>query len=219
MTHDSHGRRRLGLLAAAALLPLAILPYLLVRWYLRRGASDEERRAALAGDGVVARPRTGYTLGITIRAAPREVWPWLAQMGQGRGGFYTHEWVENLLGARIHNAGRIVPALQRIGVGDTIRLTPDPYLGRPGQLLTVAEVRPERALVLAQTLPNGEPGSWAFVLRPVRGPGGAEATRLLFRRRGGRPTPFDRVAMPGYVFMDRGMLRGIRERAESVETA
>jgi hypothetical protein len=65
-------------------------------------------------------------------------------MGQGRGGFYTHAWIENLLGADFHNADRTVPGLQRLAVGDTVRLTPDPYLGHPGQFMTVAKIEPQR---------------------------------------------------------------------------
>ena len=65
-------------------------------------------------------------MGMTIHAPPSGIWPWLVQMGQGRGGFYTHEWIENLLGADIHNADRVVSAWQRLEVGDKIRLTPEP---------------------------------------------------------------------------------------------
>jgi hypothetical protein len=149
-------------------------------------------------------------MGMTIHAPPSAIWPWLVQMGQGRGGFYTHEWIENLLGADIHNVDRVVSAWQRLEVGDKIRLTPDPYLGQPGQLMTVAEIQPERALVLRQTLPNGSPASWAFLLRTE----GHGRTRILMRRRGGGPTLFDRVMAPGYALMDRGMLHGLRQRAE-----
>ena len=113
-------------------------------------------------------------------------------------------------GLDIHNADRVVSAWQRLEVGDKIRLTPDPYLGQPGQLMTVAEIQPERALVLRQTLPNGSPASWAFLLRTE----GRGRTRILMRRRGGGPTLFDRVMAPGYALMDRGMLHGLRQRAE-----
>lgn len=99
---------------------------------------------------------------------------------------------------------------QNLATGDTIRLTPDPYLGQSGQYMTVAEIQAARALVFSQTLPNGSIASWAFLL-DARDDG---TTRLVIRRRGGRPTVFDRVMKPGYVFMDRGMLRGIRARAE-----
>jgi hypothetical protein len=70
---------------------------------------------------------------------------WLVQMGQGRGGFYTHEWVENLLGADIRSANCVVPEWERLEVGAQVRLTPDRYLGQPGQFMTtVAEIQPER---------------------------------------------------------------------------
>lgn len=193
----------------ALLVPLAAAHALLPR-YTRRGTTDDERRSPLPGDDIVVEPNTGYTMAITIHAAPSAIWPWLVQMGQGRGGFYTHEWVENLLGADIRNANRIVAEWQQLEVGEHVRLTPDPYLGQPGQFMTVAEIQPERALVFRQTLPNGSPASWAFLLVPE-----AEgATRVLMRRRGGVPTLFDRVMAPGYAFMDRGVLDGLRRRAE-----
>jgi hypothetical protein len=200
----------LALLVAGFALGLQTWPrHVILGWYTRWGTQYDERGAPLPGDEIVTDPETGYTLATTIPAAPTAIWPWLVQMGQDRGGFYTHEWIENLLGADIHNADRIVPALQRLAVGDTIRLTPDPYLGRPGQIMTVAGIEPQRALVFRQTLPNGAPATWALVLRPQ----GEGTTRLLSRRRGGRPSLFDRVMWPGYVFMDRGVLRGIRRRA------
>lgn len=206
----SRRRRRVGLwLAASAIVPLAAARVLL-HLYTRRGASKAERSATMPGDQIVARPRTGYTMATTIRAAPSEIWPWLVQMGQGRGGFYTHEWIENLLAADIHNADRVVPAWQHLALGDAVRLTPDPYFGQRGQVMTVADIQPERALVFRQTLPNGSPATWAFLLLPKAD----GTTRVVMRRRGGDPTRFDRVMAAGYAFMDRGMLRGLRQRAE-----
>ena len=149
-------------------------------------------------------------MAISIRAAPSEIWSWLVQIGQGRGGFYTHEWVENLLHADIHNADRVVPAWQQLNVGDRVRLTPDPYFGEPGQFMTVADIQRDRALVFRQNLPNGYAASWAFLLVPQD----ETTTRVIMRRRGGHPTLFDRVMWPGYTFMDRGMLRGLRQRVE-----
>jgi hypothetical protein len=175
-------------------------------------ATERERTERLPGDELVPHPRTGYTLGLTIRAVPSEIWPWLVQMGQGRGGFYTHEWVETLLGAHIQNVDRIVPAWQHLELGDTIRLTPDPYLGQPGQFATVADIWPLRALVFRQTMPNGTVGTWAFALRPL--PDGS--TRLLLRRRSSGASIVDRVMWPGYLYMDRSMLHGIRGRAEAM---
>jgi hypothetical protein len=200
---------RLGLWSTAALLVALAAAHVLLPWYTRLGTREDDRGTPLPGDDIVPDPKTGYTTAMTIHAAPSEIWPWLVQMGQGRAGFYTHEWIENLLGANIHNADRVVSAWQQLKLGDTVRLTPDPYFGRPGQLMTVAH-RPERALVFRQTPPNGSPASWAFLLRPED----HGRTRVVMRRRGGGPTLFDRVMAPGYALMDRGMLHGLRQRAE-----
>jgi len=67
-----------------------------------------------------------------------------------------------------------------------------------------------RALVFRQALPNSSATSWAFVLVPQED----GTTRVIMRRRGGRPTLFDRVMFPGYAVMDRGLLNGLRERVE-----
>ena len=193
----------------AALAGLAFGP-LYLRRCMQWGTQPEERTAPLAGDKIGPHPATSYTMAVTVAATSRELWRWLVQIGQGRGGFYTHEWVENLLGAEIDHADRIVSRWQRLAAGDRIRLTPDPYLGQPGQFVTVVSVDPEHSLVFKQRLPNGSHASWVFVLRSQ----GDRTTRLLMRRRSEQPTLFDRLMMPGYVFMDCGMLSGLRTRAE-----
>jgi hypothetical protein len=190
-------------------LTLVALAYGFYPWLCRRSATRDEGKVLLPGDDLVPRALAGYTLAVSIAAPPSAVWPWLVQMGQGRGGFYTHEWVERLLAADIHNADRVVPELQSLAVGDLIRLTPDPYLGRPGQAMRVTALERERALALAQTLPNGAVTSSAYLLRAAGG-----GTRLVFRRRSARPSAFDRVMLPGYYYMDMGMLEGVRRRAE-----
>lgn len=192
------------------------------RWYRNWGASADEVRDPLPGDGLVAAAAMQTTGAITIAATPGQVWRWLAQMGQGRGGLYTYTWVENLLRADIHNLDRIDPDLQQLRVGDGARLTRDPYVGRiPGQFYTVAEIRPEEALVLLQHLAGGAITSWSFVLRPPV----PDKTRLIVRARASAPAGTRARAAPalellllepGYFVMERGMLRGIRRRAETV---
>jgi hypothetical protein len=213
LTSHSRSRRwvRLGIWSTAAIVAPFVAAHALLPWYTRRGGRDGERNAGLPGDEIVPRPERGYTMAITIRAVASAIWPWLVQMGQSRGGFYTYEWVENLVGANIHNVDRIVAAWQQLEVGDRVRLTPDPYFGQPGQFMTVAEMQRDRALVFRQTLPNGSTASWAFLLLPQDD----GTTRLIMRRRGGHPTLFDRVMSPGYAFMDRGMLYGLRYRVEA----
>jgi hypothetical protein len=185
--------------------------YVLYPWYCRSETAQNEAVATLPGDEIVPKPKGGYTLAISINTSSVKVWPWLMQMGQGRAGFYTHEWIENLIGADIQNAQSIIPELQHLEVGDSVRLTPDPYLGgQPGQYIAVAQLQWPSALVFRQALPNGARGSWAFVLESA--PEGT--TRLIFRRRSSQPSLFDRIMAPGYYFMDMGMLSGIKKRSE-----
>ncbi|WP_220222492.1 hypothetical protein [Haloplanus salinus] len=61
-------------------------------------------------------------MAITIDAPPDAIWPWLRQLGQEQGGFYSYEWAENLVGLDIHNAERIIPDWQTLKIGDAVRL-------------------------------------------------------------------------------------------------
>ncbi len=180
--------------------------------YLRWGATDEEVQIALPGDGLVLRADVTATRAVTVRAAAADVWPWIAQLGQGRGGFYSYDFLENLVGCEIHSADRIVREWQPIDVGDEVKLHPE--MG-----LTVAAVEPGRALVLRGGVPMGEKASpydstWAFVLRD--GSGGT--TRLVVRERYGYSRWWARfIVEPTELIsfvMSRRMLRGIRDRAE-----
>ncbi|BBY66509.1 hypothetical protein [Mycolicibacterium helvum] len=175
------------------------------------GATGEEAAAELPGDALVelGTPRT--TRAITIDAPVEAVWPWLAQIGENRGGFYSYDFLERLVGAQIHNADIIHLEWQELQAGDTVWLA-----RRYGQWATqlVAEVVPKSHLVLMSAadydrVQRGAKalGSWAFYLRPQGG-----QTRLLARGIGGAVgiTAFD-IA---HFVMELGMLRGIRQRAQ-----
>ncbi len=95
----------------------------------RQGVRDEELRQAFPGDELVPKPRRQYVHGITVKAPPAAVWPWLAQLGQGRGGYYSYQLLENLVGCRIQNADAVIPSFQEISVGDPIHVHPTPRLG------------------------------------------------------------------------------------------
>jgi len=95
--------------------------------YNRWGAVDSEVFAPMPGDDLVPTPRLGYTRAITIDAPPAAVWPWLVQIGQGRGGLYSFDALENLVGCRIHSADAILPEHQAIAVGDLVRMGPEGY--------------------------------------------------------------------------------------------
>ncbi len=195
------GFAALGAVVAAA-YPLVVRP-----WHLRWGASDAEVSATLPGDDIVPRPVYQYTRAITVDAPPEAVWPWLAQMGQGRGGLYSYDWLENLAGCDIHSADRILPEFQNPRVGDTFRLYRE---GGGPPPLTVARVEPNRAFVLA----GGEVYSWAFVLQPIdRG-----HTRLLERARAYAEPAWLAPLMnvePIDFLMSQKMLWGIKERVEA----
>jgi hypothetical protein len=205
-----------------AMLALGYLGFSLLsrRWHRSWGTESEEAAEPLPGDELVPVSHLQTTRAIEIEVPPADVWPWLVQMGQGRAGLYTYEWIENVIGAKIRNLDRIDPDLQQLEVGDRIRLTPDVYLGRiPGQFYRVEELDPECALTMLQALPRGGLSSWSFVLRPGEG----FSSRLIVRCRASVPlSRLERVSRwvellllePGYFVMERGMLLGIKQRAE-----
>jgi hypothetical protein len=176
------------------------------------GATDEEAGATLAGDDLIPGPDLVATRAITVHAPAGEVWPWIAQLGQGRGGFYSYDVLENLAGCDIHSADRVVPQWQDVKAGDEIKLAPEVGLG-------IAVVRPGRVLVLRGGVPMGAAPppydfTWSFALREQ--PGGI--TRLLVRERYAysrwwAPLLVEPVAVVSFLMTQR-MLRGIRDRAE-----
>jgi hypothetical protein len=117
----------------------------------------------LEGPDIVA------TRAISIDAPPSAVWPWLVQMGPGRAGAYTYDWIENLFGLNMHSADRIVAGWQRLEVGEVLRS----HEGRPGMRVEILE--PER--ILSNRSEAGD-WVWTFVLVPENG-----STRLISRNR------------------------------------
>jgi hypothetical protein len=195
-------------LAGAALYALALRP-----WFLGWGATAAELSRSLPGDLVVPQANSTATRAITIQAPPERVWPWIVQIGQGRGGLYSYAWLENLVGCEIVNAETIHPEWQDLKPGDAVRLHPK----MPGMPVTTVEK--DRALVIGgkaipeQHIPSV---SWAFVLEPVSG----NATRLLIRWRSQtgssvRDRVFNKYLLePIHFTMERKMMLGIRERVE-----
>lgn len=201
-------------IAGAALIAVHVpLTRPLRSWRTGWGATDAETTATLPGDELVPQARWGYTHAITIDAPPEKVWPWIAQLGQGRGGFYSYEGLENLIGCHVRNSDALVPAYQNIGVGDQIRLHPK------APSLTVAIVEPNSRLVLHGALPEtGDAQIWAFHLHRVD----HRRTRLVERGRGAfGPRLSSRLAFgptliePVSFVMSRKMLLTIRHLAES----
>ena len=217
MTGVKVGELTESVLAAGAIAGVVVLSPLLHRWYRSWGATEQELQEGLPGDGQVPNPRIETTRAMTISAPAERIWPWLVQMGQGRGGLYSYEMLENLIGSDIHNADQILPEHQQLQVGDKVRLGPEGY-----PFFTVVDLEPNRALVLAGgPQPPDEDAvlwSWAFVLEE----GSPASTRLIIRNRTDYPSsPANwliwRVFTDPIAFvMERKMLRSIKERAESV---
>jgi hypothetical protein len=187
---------------------LAALTYPLWRsWCLTWGATDDEAGRDLPGDELLPEPDVVTTRAIAIAAPPVDVWPWLVQMGPGRAGAYTYDWIENLAGLDMHSAHDIVPEYQHLAVGDSWKLGPK------GAVLRVARMSDASSLVLRSDDGNWV---WAFVLLPD-----GDGCRLISRNRirwAGAPLLWSAVAKyamePGSLVMERKMLLGIKQRAE-----
>ena len=193
--------RRFVLSAVAA--ALAIYFALLRRPVLTWGATKAEADARLPGDELLDDADGVATRAIEIRAPTSAVWPWIAQMGPSpRGGAYTYDRIENLLGLNMHSADTVLPELQHPEVGDMI--------GFGANRMRLERVEPER--VLAWRSQDGN-WVWTFVLNQTNG-----ATRLISRNRFRLPRLVDRIGMvpmePASLLMERKMLLGIKQRAE-----
>ncbi len=199
------------LVAIAGIGATALAADPLYRRHLRErvltwGATPEEAARQLPGDELLDPARIVATRAITIDAPPSAIWPWLVQMGPGRAGAYTYDWIENLFGLDMHSADRIVPEWQDLAVGDVQR----PPKGGPGMRVEILEA--ER--VLSSRSEAGD-WVWTFALEPS-----GESTRLLSRNRIAMKgaAAGQRLGMllmePGSLVMERKMLLGIKERAE-----
>lgn len=189
------------------------------RWYQRWGATPEELARALPGDDLVPSPELTSTRAVDIAATPEEVWTWLVQIGHGRGGLYSFDALENLVGCDLHSADRVLPEHQHLEVGDLVRAGPEGY-----PTWCVVRSDPGRALVLvappdALTAPAATDGevtrsTWQWVLEPTDG---GRGTRLLSRTRTCFPARASvawHALEPVTFVMERRMLLGLRDRAE-----
>jgi len=192
-----------ALVIVVAVVVLSLVYYRIVRpWYLRWGATDDEVAMAMPGDDLV--PDTDpATRAIGIAAPPEDVWPWLVQLGFGKAGWYSYDWIDN---DGHPSADEIIPEFQTLGIGDRILMMPE--MG-----FTVGAIDPNRSIV--SLLEDGST-SWCLGLYPQDG----NVTRLVSRWRPKleKTNPaaafFAAIAGPGSFIMEQKMLRGIRDRAE-----
>jgi hypothetical protein len=195
----------LGVALALGLAAATVLTY--VRWigprFGRWGASDAELARAMPGDELFPGAPCA-TRAISIDAPPKDVWPWLLQIGYGRAGWYSYDWIDN---DGKPSANRIVPELQDVKPGDNILMI-------PGLGFTVRALEPQSFMLMN----SGDSGTWCIELVPQKD----GETRLISRWRDSwrskvNPANFFWIAVsdPGSFIMEREMLRGIKKRAES----
>jgi len=175
-------------------------------------ATSDEQARILAGDGLIPQPIGTVNHAVTIRRPPRDVWPWLVQMGSGRAGWYSYGLIDN---GGHPSASRILPEFQGIQVGSIF-----PSLPGATDSFTVVQYEVERSLVLSWRPSGGRClTTWAFILEPL----GPNSTRLVVRGRlapGYRPFGLPQwmallLAQPAHFIMERKQLLGIARRAES----
>jgi hypothetical protein len=177
------------------------------------GATKAETHTVFTGDELVPDPAVTITRAVTIEASTDEVWRWLVQVGQDRGGMYSYDFLENLAGLRIHSTEWIRPEWQKLDVGDEIRLVRPGWLGmRDGYVLRVAALETGSSLVL---MDDNWHSVWSFHLRAL----GWNRCRLISRSRspqfGNALAVVSETLDPLTFVMTRGMLLGIKRRAEA----
>lgn len=178
-------------------------------YQLHWGATEEEIARAMPGDELHGAPTFLATRAITIEAGPDAIWPWLIQMGWGRGGFYAYDVIENLGSPRgIRSADRILPEYQQLRAGDEVPIS-------AVHSMVFHRIERGRLVVWAGTAPEA-PGAFAWVLYP-EGPGRTRlVSRIGWTHRWTSP-----ATLPLELFTEladhvavRRVLRGVKDRAE-----
>ncbi|MES1217805.1 MAG: hypothetical protein ABUT20_20030 [Bacteroidota bacterium] len=187
---------------------IVFLRYFMMHW----GASISESERIYIGDSVVEKPDYVNILAVTIDKPSSVIWPWVAQMGVNKGGFYSYTWLENIFGCQLHNADRIHSEWQNPAAGDYEPVCKSAEKSNmPGW--TILYVEPGKSLVYKST---GD-SSWTmgYYIDSVN----ATTSRLITRMRYTSPRTFweyitDKVWMEwAHCIMQKGSINGIKKRA------
>jgi hypothetical protein len=205
------------LLVLAVLVGLIVVVVVAVRlltpWMDRYGATDAEVAAIFPGDELVPDPASFVNRAVTIHAGPEDIYPWLLQLDAEKGGWYSYDWLEtSLLRCPMTNADHIHPEWQDRQVGDLVRMCPGES-GPPPYV--VAQLHPDLAMVLG----HQEGDEWVDLYQFVIIPQTDGSSRLILRTRTMMAGGLWDIIHPGVFIMERGMLNGIKERAEQLAQA
>ncbi len=216
-------------LEGVAIIIACYLTFFLKPYRDRWGLSKEEAKRSLPGDGLVIEPKSQFTHAVKINAPMNYVWPWIAQLGQGRGGFYTYEALENMMGLNIYNSDEILSEFQNPDIGDVI-----PF--GPGQAYPLVICNQGEAMLIENWYDLGakkiyDPNvsspknylhlTWLWLVEPLD----STHTRFISRNRVNFSNQFKNklffgaLSEPIVFAMDRKMCLGIKKRAEKLPTS
>lgn len=194
-----------GLLALVVLVVIALTP-----WMDRWGATDAEIAATYPGDELLSEPAIFVNRAITINAPAEAIYPWIVQLDARKGGWYSYTWLETyLLNCPIVNADRIHEEWQNLQVGDEVYMCPEQPMPPP---YVVAQLHPNQAIVMG----HQENGEWVDIYQFIIVPQPDGSSRLILRTRTMMDSFFWQVLHPGAFVMERGLLYGVKERAEQL---
>ena len=192
-----------AIVIVAAVAALAAFFVVVLRpWYNRWGATDNELTMTMPGDELIEGAGS-VTRAIEIAAEASDIWPWLVQLGFGRAGWYSYDWIDN---DGDPSSDEIIPEYQTLDLGDKILMMPE--MG-----FTVTAIDPDRSIV---SMLDGGTTSWCLFLYPQE----SGDTRLVsrWRNKWGKITAANALMIaltdPGTFIMEQKMLREIRKRAE-----
>lgn len=199
----------IGILVVLVILTASVVAAL-TPWMDRWGATDQEMAATYPGDELLPEPASFINRAITINAPPQAIYPWLVQLDARKGGWYSYTWLETyLLNCRMVNADRIHEEWQNLKVGDQVHMCPREPAPPP---YTVVQIHPNQAIVLG----HQEHGKWVDIYQFVIVPQADSTSRLILRTRTMMTGGIWTVIHPGVFIMERGLLYGVKERAEQL---
>ena len=199
----------IGVLIGLVILAVGAIA-LLTPWMDRWGVMEQEINATFPGDELMVKPASFVNRAVTIHARPEQIYPWIVQLGAGKGGYYSYTWLETyLLNCPLVNADRIHTEWQDLQVGDEVKMCPQ-QSGPPPY--TVVMMKPDQAVVMG----HQENGKWMDLWQFVIIPRADGTSRLILRTRTMAVGGFWDVIHPGIFVMERGLLLGVRDRAEAL---